>query len=86
MTNQVAHDGQGAQSEEYLVPTPSRKPKAMWVPTRADLEWIEPEDENTYIEFAVWDAADGRLIPGLGAGDPCPLRGRGDALFPWQST
>jgi len=50
---------------EYEVAIVVEHAEGMWHPRDGELHWEEPGDENTHIEVAVRDAADGRFIPGL---------------------
>ncbi len=50
---------------EYEVALVVENAEGMWHMMDGELTWREPEDENTHIEIAVRDAADGRFIPSL---------------------
>lgn len=50
---------------EYEVVLVVENAEGMYHLRDGELQWQEPEDENTHVEVAVCDAADGRFIPGL---------------------
>ena len=64
MTQQEAHGGKKVVGD-YLVAWANEKAEGLYFLRDGNLEWHEPEEENTHLEVAVCDARDGRFIPGL---------------------
>lgn len=67
LSNMTQKEARGEQKNtgDYLIAWASEKAEGMYVRQDGQLTWQEPETENTHLEVAVCDAADGRFIPGL---------------------
>ena len=64
MTQKEAHGGQ-KEAGDYVIAWANEKAEGMYMLRDGQLEWQEPQGENTHLEVAVCSAADGRFIPGL---------------------
>jgi hypothetical protein len=57
--------GQRITQGDYIIAWASEKAEGMYILHGGQLEWQEPNEENTHIEVAVCSSAEGRFIPGL---------------------
>ncbi|MEJ2707382.1 MAG: iron transporter [Anaerolineales bacterium] len=65
MAQEVAYEGGEKPAGDYIVSYAVEEAEGMYHLRNGDLEWEEPEDENTHIEIAVRDGSDNRFIPAL---------------------
>lgn len=64
MTQEEAHGGQQAVGD-YVIAWANEKAEGMYMLRDGELHWEEPQAENTHLEVAVCNSADGRFIPAL---------------------
>ena len=64
MTQKDAHGTQRAEGD-YIIAWVSEKAEGMYIMRNGQLEWDEPQIENTHLELAVCSLADGRFVPNL---------------------
>ena len=64
MTQKEARGTQRAAGD-YIIAWASEKAEGMYVLRNDQLQWDEPQIENTHLEVAVCSLADGRFVPSL---------------------
>lgn len=65
MVSDIARTGGSSRAGDYEVAYAIEEAEGLYELTDDGLVWREPERENTHVEIAVRDAADGRFVPGL---------------------
>lgn len=65
MVKRVADDGAETTVGDYRIGYAVESAEGLYYKRNGSLEWVEPQEENTHIEVAVRDGADGRFVPGL---------------------